>query len=231
MGDVQLPDFPLPVRHFKTVYRAGVAQARNIGVSLANTVYVAFLDDDDLWAPDYLQGMVRRIEAESPDCLIARLDQLVDGRILPGKNAEGLLRKDIILIRNPGTTDSTMVVKKSAFLKAGGCNVKLPAGYDKALILEFLRQGLHVVTVPECQAILRQHGKGDRLTGASSMAEGIYQFYRIYRNQMNTGQRLFNLYKINRYKWMSHKTLLNWITYAFFFACLMSEKIFKKLWQ
>jgi len=225
MGDVQLPDFPLPVRHFKIVYRAGVAQARNIGVSLANTTYVAFLDDDDLWAPGYLQGMVWRIEAESPDCLIARLDQLVDGRILPFKNAHGLLQKDVLLVRNPGITGSLLVVKKDAFHKAGGYNPKLPTSEDKAVVLEFFRKGLHVVTVPECQAILRQHGMGDRLTESRSMAEGNYQFYRHYKNEMNLYQKAFNLFKIHKYRWESERSLVSLVVYGAFFLVYWPKKI------
>lgn len=228
IGDLQLTDFPLPIRHFKTVYRAGVAQARNIGVSLANTAYVAFLDDDDLWAPDYLQCMVRRIEDESPDCLIARLDQLIDGKVLPYKNATGLLTKDIILVRNPGITGSPLVVKKDAFLKAGGYNPKLPPSEDKALVLEFLRQGLRVVTVPQCQAILRQHGKGDRLTESRSMAEGIYQFYRHYKKEMNLNQKAFNLLKIHKYRWESERSLVSLAVYGAFFLAYLPIRIFAK---
>jgi glycosyltransferase involved in cell wall biosynthesis len=229
-GDVDLPDTTLPVRVINTVYRAGAAQARNLGVSLAKTVYVAFLDDDDLWATDYLEGMVRRIKVEEPDCLIARLDQLVDGRILPFKNAHGLLKKDVILLRNPGITGSPVVVKKDAFLKAGGYNPKLPPSEDKALILEFLRQELHVVTVPECQAILRQHGKGGRLTESRNMAEGIYQFYRLYKEEMNLYQKAFNLFKIHKHRWESERSLVSFVVYVvLFFICLPKRIIFKFL--
>lgn len=231
MGDVKLLDFPLPIRDFKLVYRAGVAQARNIGVSLADTSYVAFLDDDDLWSPDYLQGMVRRIEAKSPDCLIARLDQLVDDKALPYKNATGLLTKDIILLRNPGVTGSPLVVKKDAFLKAGGYNPKLPPSEDKALVLEFLRQGLRVVTVPECQAILRRHGKGDRLTESRSMAEGIYQFYRHYKKEMNLNQKAFNLFKIHKYRWESERSFVSFFLYGFFFLAYLRKRILQNLKQ
>ena len=229
MGDVQLSDFSLPIRHFKTVYRAGAAQARNIGVSLANTAYVAFLDDDDLWAPDYLQGMVRRVAAESPDCLIARLDLLVDGKVLPFKNATGLLTKDIILVRNPGITGSPLVVKKDAFLKVGGYNPKLPPSEDKALVLEFLRQGLSVVTAPECQAILRQHGKGDRLTESRSMAEGIYQFCRHYKKEMSLYQKAFNLFKIHKYRWESERSLVSLIVYGVFSLTHLPKRMVAKI--
>lgn len=215
MGDVQLPDFTLPFRHFKTVYRSGVAQARNIGASLANTEYVAFLDDDDFWSPDYLELMVEQIKDEEPDCLIARLDQMVNGEVTPFKNAHGKIGKNIVLVRNPGITGSSVVVRKESFFLVGGYNPKLPPSEDKALILEFLKKELKVNTVPKCQAILRQHDIQDRLTGSGGMVEGVSQFYRKYKSEMTVYQRLHNLMKINKYLWLSQKSMK-----GFFFAGL-----------
>lgn len=43
----------LPVRYVE-VPMGGVAQARNVGVALAEGTWVAFLDDDNLWHPEFL---------------------------------------------------------------------------------------------------------------------------------------------------------------------------------
>jgi GT2 family glycosyltransferase len=42
----------------------GVAAARNAGLELVDTEWVAFLDDDDLWSPDKLSNQLRRLEAD-----------------------------------------------------------------------------------------------------------------------------------------------------------------------
>jgi glycosyltransferase involved in cell wall biosynthesis len=42
----------------------GVAEARNAGLAAARGKWVAFLDDDDVWAPTYLQTLVRLARAE-----------------------------------------------------------------------------------------------------------------------------------------------------------------------
>lgn len=44
----------------------GVAAARNAGVSRARTAWVAFLDDDDIWAPSKLSAQLAALEAR-PD--------------------------------------------------------------------------------------------------------------------------------------------------------------------
>src|SRR4029453_2707546 len=53
---------PFELRYFRIAARAGVAQARNFGATHARGEYVAFLDDDDFWNPDYverLRGIIR----------------------------------------------------------------------------------------------------------------------------------------------------------------------------
>lgn len=215
LGDVCPKNFPVPIRSFKIVHRAGVAQARNFGACLSQSKYVAFLDDDDLWSPDYLELMIKQIKAEESDCLIARLDQMINGDIIAFKNAHGKIKKNIILLRNPGITGSSVVVRKDSFIRVGGYDPKLPPSEDKALILEFLNNGLKVSTVPESQAILRQHQIQDRLTESSSLVEGIFQFYRKYKSEMDLYQRSYNLMKINKHIWLSQKSMK-----AFFVAGL-----------
>ncbi len=43
----------------------GGAESKNIGVSLANGTYIAFLDDDDKLAPEYLEQAVTLLESEA----------------------------------------------------------------------------------------------------------------------------------------------------------------------
>lgn len=48
------------IRYVKTENR-GVSSARNLGISLAKGMFVAFLDADDYWYPDYLQEISTKI--------------------------------------------------------------------------------------------------------------------------------------------------------------------------
>ena len=215
--DLKVPTTSLNIRQFKIVFKSGVAQARNFGASLSNGNYVAFLDDDDLWGQDYLQNMKKRIDEEQPDCLIGKLDQYLNDEILPFKNSHGKINKDIILRFNPGITGSSVVINKNIFFRIGGYNPKLPPSEDKSLILELINRGLKIVTVPESQAIIRQ-SEIERLTNNNNtLYEGIFQFYRKYKDQMNLSQKITNLYKIHKYDWISNKSIVSGLIYIFLY--------------
>lgn len=57
-------DHPDPrVRTVRHPMALGLARARNAGVAVARAPYVAFLDDDDLWAPDKLAAQLEALAA------------------------------------------------------------------------------------------------------------------------------------------------------------------------
>ena len=225
--DLKLPETSLNIRQFKIVFKSGVAQARNFGASMSKGNYIAFLDDDDLWGQDYLKNMKKQIDMKQPDCLIGKLDQFLNDKIQPYKNAHGKINKDIILRLNPGITGSSVVINKNIFLSIGGYNTKLPPSEDKSLILELINRDLKIATVPESQAIIRQSEIERLTTNNNTLYEGIYQFYRTYKNQMNLGQKITNLYKIYKYHWMSKKFILSGLIYFFLYICMKLMKLLK----
>jgi glycosyltransferase involved in cell wall biosynthesis len=183
---------------------AGAAQARNFGASLARGDYIAFLDDDDLWEDEYLKKVTDRIATTQADCIIARLDQMLGDETRPYKLYDPL-RTQQILVRNPGVTGSSTVVRRSAFFAVGGYDPRLVPSEDKSLVLELLLKGFSVCAAPHAQAIMRQH-QGARLSSPEYLAEGIRQFLRKYGWLMTPGERAFNRFKIAKHRYrMRHQ--------------------------
>ncbi len=225
-GKVQVDHSLLKIRQYKITFKSGVAMARNFGANKAKTKYVAFLDDDDFWGEHYLKYMKDVIEKNQPDCLIGRLDQYLDNKIYPHKNAEGLIKEDIILVKNPGITGSSIVIKKNVFQDIGGFNINLPTSEDKSLILELIEKKFNIVSVSKSQAILRNSNEV-RLSNSKDMYFGILNFYKIYKHKMNLSQKIINIFKINKYLWRFKKSILGGLLYIFFFLIIEFEKILK----
>src|SRR3989338_7591145 len=93
---------------------SGVSKARNAGAAEATGEILAFLDDDDLWNPHYVENVMSAFEGGA-DCVISRLDQMKDGVITSYKNADGKLTIKNILMINIGITGSSIALKKNAF--------------------------------------------------------------------------------------------------------------------
>ena len=53
------------IKVLNAVQNCGASQARNIGATFATGEYLAFLDDDDLWLPNYLGEFLRLIESSA----------------------------------------------------------------------------------------------------------------------------------------------------------------------
>ncbi|HYM79863.1 MAG TPA: glycosyltransferase family A protein [Candidatus Limnocylindria bacterium] len=61
---------PFALRYDYRPRNAGVAATRNRGVALASGELITYLDDDDLWRPDLLEGLVGVLDARQ-DCGLA----------------------------------------------------------------------------------------------------------------------------------------------------------------
>jgi glycosyltransferase involved in cell wall biosynthesis len=207
---------------------AGVSQARNFGALLSRGDFLAFLDDDDLWNPKYLEN-VAAVIARGASCVISRIDKLEEGRILPFKNPYGKCNIQNILTLNPGITGSNVTVSKEIFFEVGGYDPKLTPSEDKALILELLKKKIDIEVLPDNQAILRMH-EGERLTSDYRMSQGIYQFTQKYASLMNRQQYLFNWVKIHKHKYLAGNRI-SFLQY-FLLAILYKLTIFiKKIYE
>ncbi len=108
----------------------GVAAARNLGIERASARWLAFLDDDDLWAPDKLEKQIAALEAggDAGWCLTGaallnrelhvvavqrppgegRLHRLLSYNFVPAGGSAVLARTD--LVREVGGFDESLQV-------------------------------------------------------------------------------------------------------------------------
>jgi glycosyltransferase involved in cell wall biosynthesis len=155
------------------VEHVGRSAARNRGVEEARTELVAFLDDDDLVVPGRL---ARQVEALGQVALTFGRVTVVDGDGRPRADWNALLERrfpsgnvgpvEMLSGQTPIYTSATLV-RRQAFLEAGGYDPRLDAYEDLDL---YLRLAPLVPTPGPPVALYRLHGEN---TPSDRLYEGV----------------------------------------------------------
>jgi len=179
-------DALLPYMHgirYRYKENGGIASAKNAGISLSQTEFVAFLDHDDLWAPDKLQLQMEYFN-ENPQVglVYAKYTSFRDGKELrtkPEKGCSGWIFKE--LLSKSFIQTSTVIVKRECLNAVGPYDESFSLGdeYDMFLRISkrfqcgFVDKGLTRYRVHDTNA-----SKNDFLFDNENL--GVYK--KIYNN-------------------------------------------------
>lgn len=135
----------------------GSAGARNEGLKIAQGTYIAYLDSDDQWLPNYLDMQVKALE-ENPNDVLTVCDYTLicnDFRqqVQSAPKAEYSNFIQYFLLDNFIDTMSIVVLRHSALRKAGLMNERLKVCHDRELYLRLVEFG-GIVHTPH-QLVLR----------------------------------------------------------------------------
>ena len=163
---------------------AGPYPARNHGLSHAHGEFVAFLDADDYWAPDFLEKLLRALDAH-PEAALAYCGWQNVG--LPGKRGDPYIPPDyehedklVSLLRAAAPWPiHAALVRKSTIDEVGGFDTHFATCMDYDL---WLRIGARrrIVRVPEVLAFYRYHDQGQITSTQWRQAENVWQVKRKF---------------------------------------------------
>ena len=105
------------------IQEAGIAIALNAGIHAAQGEWVAFLDDDDFWQPDWLDVALKRAAASGADVIFSDpilFDENGGTANAPRRPPGHLSAKAAITLRNCAGGCSTTLAKRSAVTAIGG---------------------------------------------------------------------------------------------------------------
>ena len=157
------------------------------------SVFVAILDDDDTWAPTYLDMCLTLACERQLDMVAADLRRIedVDGEPITN-SAPASLRASVLLTGNPGIQGSSLFVRLSVLLHAGGFDEGLRSSTDRDLCIRIA--DLPAVRYERLPVALVDHfADADRARlstrGSSAKIEGLTAFWHKYRGRMTGAQR------------------------------------------
>jgi hypothetical protein len=139
---------------------SGVSAARNTGIAVARGRWIAFLDDDDAWAPTKLFKQVKAASARDRNWVYAGCVDVDAGLEIvggaPPPDPDEVM--DMLTHHNSvPASASSVVVRATALARAGGFDVGLQVHEDWDMWIRLARFG-PPASVPEPLVALRWHG-------------------------------------------------------------------------
>jgi glycosyltransferase involved in cell wall biosynthesis len=169
----------------------GASSSRNAGVAAApaNTEILAFLDDDDKWAPTFLEACLSRLKKADADLVAAWGSLEVNGEAFPrGFSMRCGLSAPQCLSRNPGITGSNFVIRRAAFDAIGGFDSQLPVYNDLDFFVRFLEANMRYAVVEERLVIQSVDGSDHLSSRGLRRARGIESYIAKHQCKLTTVQ-------------------------------------------
>ena len=151
-----LQRFPPSLRYLKQE-NSGAAAARNTGIRAAQGEFVAFLDADDTWLPEFLEKQVGVLDREHADVVWAdaRLygeSPLAGRTFMEVQPSHADVTPENLLSVKVTVLTSTVVARRQPILDVGLFDVELRRGQDFELWLRLARHGCRFVYQDEVLA-------------------------------------------------------------------------------
>ena len=147
----------IPINYIEHTMKGRGSISYNLAVSEAKGDYIAFLDDDDMWEPDYLEKTQSLILKKESKIVYTWFLKLQNNKIFPYKQLKDNIRMKDVLLVNPGCGISNLIVEKKLFVSLGGFDDYINLSNDKDFFIRALYYGYKYDVLKKNLVIQRKH--------------------------------------------------------------------------
>jgi len=186
-GVVELLD-DLRIRHITLDRNQGVAHARNVGLDVAKTMLVSFMDSDDVWRPQKLEmqlKFLRNAQIADSSIAVAGCGWRVSGTAAQPKDfPPGPFARTEVHDRVAGLRTPMLLVDRAVAAQGARFDESLPALLDRDYVMSCLANGTKVVVLPAVLADVRR-GRKDHVATSQHAARAYESLMRKYAHDLD----------------------------------------------
>lgn len=167
------------VRYLRLDWNGGAASARNAGIQLATSEFIAFQDSDDEWLPGKLGDQLACLEQDSSlDIVFSSFVKRYPGRelVIPPEAIPGSDVSNRLALGNFIGTP-TVVARRTVLLEAGGFDVTLRNHEDWDLWLTLASSGARFYHLAKVLLVSPHSPGGVSDAQAAQLAEAFEHIY------------------------------------------------------
>ncbi|WP_054680380.1 glycosyltransferase family 2 protein [Microbacterium sp. No. 7] len=199
---------------------AGASSSRNAGAAVARGDLLAFLDDDDLWRPGYLEQASAAMTRDDVDLVVTWISKFSGDVVQDGANMPPGLSHTRVAAVNPGATGSNVLLRRSAFDDVGGYDIGLPVRNDTDFLYRFLAAGKTYAVVSARNVLQRKHDRGQLMSLTEARARGTELYLAKHGASLRLRDRNRIRGSIHRIRFHSSRTLPAKLKHAFLIVVL-----------
>lgn len=173
------------IKYIKNEKNVGAAQSRNNGIKNSSGDYICFLDDDDVFLPDKIEGQLKfmmdnDLEMSFSDIKMyddndRQVDARINSRYVKSTDKESLLKAHL---KHHLTPTDVYMYRRDGYDKTGGFKAGMIIGEEYLLMLESIELGLKIGYYNKITAIQYIHNKA-RISQSVDKMKGDEEMMRI----------------------------------------------------
>lgn len=160
---------------------SGASAARNAGAALSHGELLAFLDDDDWWADEYLAQAVTALQQTKAELVLTPNWMVIDDEtrvfMTPTDQSMRTFR--------PGMTGSNIVVSRVAFDRIGGFDPEMWVMNDVDFFVRARTANTRIVAAQDRLVYLEGRGVGHLSSASERRARGLEHFLAVHGAEMD----------------------------------------------